>query len=542
MSVRDFSKCPTCKAPTVKAIAFHGGESEFWLECTRCNTFINTYVPMPHQVEVHRDSHRYVGNFGAYGTGKTLTSREELYKHIFITPNGNSLVGANIQPQYEQTIKRDVEADMPVAFVKAYSTQKQYYDIINGHRLMFRPFDDADKLRSLNLSMFVMVEGSEVKSEVFTQLKTRLRNTSATIPKRNKAGEIIYKTIQSTGEKIPKLQADWRRGIIESNPDSGWIRNDVLLKSDVVHKHGDCIDNYSILDEERDPAISSHVASSNCNAYLPEGWIDELCKNKPAWWVSRFVFGSFKYAEGLVYPSAANCTCETFEIPKHWKRIIAFDYGLADNSVFLFGAIDEKNNLLYIYKEIVTNNRSVEDLATLYHEGVRDIPSGGMMCSPIIDPKSAPKRDYEKKTLADHFLDYNIAFQPGYINLDARVYRLNTYFESGRVKIMECCSVLIKELRDYKFKQKPKGDSGWDDKPEDKNNHCINPLEWITMELPADPKNLVHGIYNKHGVNLLEPPKDDRKQFAVHALMDDEQTNDFYKDDNPYGEGSFIFD
>ena len=220
-----------------------------------------------------------------------------------------------------------------------------------------------------------------------------------------------------------------------------------------------------------------------------------LLKNKPAWWVARYVYGSFSYAEGLVYPSAMRYVCDSFDVPRHWRRIIAYDYGLADNSVFLFGAVDESSSLLYIYKEIVTNNKSVAELAEMYHEGAKDIPSGGMICPPIIDPKSAPKRDYDKKSLADHFMDYGIAFKPGYINLDARIYRLNTYLECGKLRIMNNCECLIRELRDYKFKARANDMiNGRDDKPEDKNNHAINPLEWIVMELPANPNNLIAGI------------------------------------------------
>ena len=78
----DFNKCPRCGAKTQPAQAFTG-ESEFWLECSRsdCNTFINTYIPQPHQFEFHTDAHHITANFGGYGSGKTLTSREELEKH-----------------------------------------------------------------------------------------------------------------------------------------------------------------------------------------------------------------------------------------------------------------------------------------------------------------------------------------------------------------------------------------------------------------------------------------------------------------------------
>jgi hypothetical protein len=60
------------------------------------------------------------------------------------------------------------------------------------------------------------------------------------------------------------------------------------------------------------------------------------------------------------------------------------------------------------------------------------------------------------------------------------------------------------------------------DKPVDKNNHAINALEWITMELPADPNNLIHGIYNRHGENLLAPKK--KPKAYIDPFADTHQT------------------
>jgi len=165
----------------IDATAMNSGPSEYFLMCSdaNCNTWINTYIPQEHQEAVHRDPHRIIGNFGAYGTGKTTTSREEIFKHLFITPSANVLIGANVTSQYEQTLKRELEADFPQFFVADYSAQKQYFDLTNGARVMYRPFDDEDKLRSYNLTMWVGVESSEIRPGAFHQLKTRLRNTSA---------------------------------------------------------------------------------------------------------------------------------------------------------------------------------------------------------------------------------------------------------------------------------------------------------------------------------------------------------------------------
>ena len=77
-----------------------------------------------------------------------------------------------------------------------------------------------------------------------------------------------------------------------------------------------------------------------------------ISKNKPEWWVNRFVNSSFLYSEGLVYPGVRKVIIPGFDVEqvgKHWKRIVAFDYGLSDNAVFLFGAVDEQAGLCCIF-------------------------------------------------------------------------------------------------------------------------------------------------------------------------------------------------
>lgn len=516
MIVRDFSVCPRCGAPTVKSKAINGGESKYWYECTVCNTYINTYQPQAHQWEYHRDGHRFKANFGGFGSGKTTNSLEEFYKHLFLTPGGNTLIGANITAQYEQTIKRDLEADLPEAFVKTVNTQKAYTDFINDHRLMWRPLDDQGKLRSLTLSMFIIVEGSEVDGDIYSQLKTRLRNMAASVPLRDADGNPVY-----TDEPIPKpvYRAEWRTGIVESNPDSGWVRTQVLNVSDKVYQHGSVQESYVVLPERVDPATSSHITATEANAYLPADFIRTNSANKPAWWVARYLYGSFMYSEGLVYPKVMDCVVPQFDIPPAWKRIIAFDYGLSDNAAFIYGAIDPKG-VLYIYKEVVTNNRNVDELSELYFINAQDIPYGTLL-KQLIDPRSGPKRDYNKRTLSDYFAEKGIYFDPGHSNVEARVYRTNTYFESGRLKVMNSCPILIQELRDYKFPEKRLGvDIRGADKPVDKNNHCINGVEWICMELPADPSRLQYGVYNRLGNNVDSPKK--------NKLYDNEYINHIF--------------
>ena len=317
-----------------------------------------------------------------------------------------------------------------------------------------------------------------------------------------------------------------------------WIKTDVLNCSDVILKHGDIHDVYTVFPDEQDPMISTHVTATIANAYLPPDFIALQTKNKTKWWIERYIYGSFLYADGLVYPSASKYVCSSFQIPRSWRRICAFDYGLADASCFLFGAVDMMNNLLYFYKEVYCNNRSVEELAQLFKEASEDIPLGGWICSPIIDPKSGPRRDYDKRTLADNFLDFGISFIPGQINREARVFRLNTYLESGKIRIMDTCPNLIRQIRELKFKQNGKSTtSPWRNEPEDKDDHAVVCAEWIVMELPKDPNRMLFGVYSKDGnmfkeTDPMEDYNERERSYGDYVFDMDYSEPEFYHREN----------
>ena len=523
-TITTVKRCPRCNAMLIPATSISGSPSTDWLTCSNkvCNTFVDTYIPMPHQAAVHLDAHRIIGNFGSYGTGKTKTSEKEIEKHIFLTPNANILLGANITSQYEQTLLRDFEKSFPIDFLEGRSQQKGYLDFINGARLMLRPFDDPDKLRSNNYSLVVMLEASEINRDAFHQLKTRLRNTAAT---------------------NPQTHSDWRKLICESNPDSGWIRTDVLLVSDKITQHGRYADeDYSqqIDPVNIDPSISSHVASTDVNYFLPPDYIKVNSKNKPDWWVKRFLYGSFAFAEGLVYPSAIKSVVPTPRdsdgnplTPKHfpdWKVLIAHDYGLMDEATFVYAAVDVKRNKLIVYRVDHTNNAPLKDLAKLFNQGAKDINFGQLYTTPIIDPKNN-KRDYNKIDLISHYQDYGITFKPGHVNVEARIMRLNDYFEAGTIEIWDCCDYLIKELKEYKFKPKTLNDTSNKNQPIDANNHAINALEWIGMELPANPNALCLTAYDEYGRAYDEIEKN--KNEDPWQLSDDQDLYDQEYDQTP---------
>ena len=388
--------------------------------------------------------------------------------------------------------------------MKKWSQQKQTLELINGARILFRPFDDVDKLRSYNLSMFVIMEGSECDPEVFVQLKTRLRNLVASCPVLDEKGEQVYEQ-QSNGAVVPKISAEWLKGIVETNPDAGWVRTDMLFHSMDIYKHGDVHDVYQIPWEDRDPNISTHITATSCNAYLPPNFIDQLVASKPKFWIDRYLHGSFLYSEGLVHPQWHSCIVPHHDVDyKSFKFMCGADYGLSDDFVYVYAYVDEKRGKVVVYDVHVLQNKDIPALADAFRKDTEPIPIGAWYRQPVLDSKSGKKRDYMKKDLYSHFADYGLVFGEAQMDVNARIYRTNTYIELGYLEIMDNCTYLIDELREYKFNERKLGESykkAWD-KPKDGNDHAITALHFLLMELPADPRKLVMGSYDAEGHDL----------------------------------------
>ena len=285
-------KCESCLAGSYE-LPENG--QEWHLVCDSCRAIKFCYVPMPHQYNFHRDSHKYKMFAGGFGSGKTITGCAETIRHVMQTPRGRTLIGAATLPQLEQTAQKEFFEMFPKELIVYHNKQKNYIITENGHTVLFRPLDDEGKARSLNLSMFWIEEASEVKESYFRQLQTRLRNNAT----------------------------KHHQGIITSNPDMGWIRTDFLLKADEIHNT-----DTKYFQEERINTYSVHIAPTELNHHLPDNYYRDTIKGKPDWWIRRYMKGSFENREGLVYQQAKDHIVEPFKIPEHWERGQATDFGL----------------------------------------------------------------------------------------------------------------------------------------------------------------------------------------------------------------------
>ena len=235
---------------------------------------------------------------------------------------------------------------------------------------------------------------------------------------RGPSGEILYNE-----KNKPLIKNDWRKGRSETNPHPGWVKKEFLERSGKVYLHGDRIQHEKYDFKDVNPSFSTHIVSTSANFYLPPNYEEEQSVGKPDWWRKRYFGGSFRYAEGMVYPTYMDNVVDPFYIPKHWKRIISMDYGINDNTHFLFGALDYKNKIVYIYDELVISDANVKTISKEYKKRLATLPRGSMLTTPVMDQRSMSKRQAHdtKKTLGDLFMDENLLFDPAQMDMDARI-------------------------------------------------------------------------------------------------------------------------
>ena len=148
-------KCPVCEAGKLVKV-----EGKQYSICDLCSASYINYKPLPHQLQFHKDKHTFKAIFGAYGSGKTTTAVNELIKHCLSVPNGRSAMLAPTMQMLRETSYKELMDYLPHTFIEDEVKSKGSEKLIlkNGHEILLLPSDNADKIRSLNLTAFYMEE------------------------------------------------------------------------------------------------------------------------------------------------------------------------------------------------------------------------------------------------------------------------------------------------------------------------------------------------------------------------------------------------
>lgn len=494
-------------------------EGKRYAVCNLCNAVEIYYYPQPHQIAFHRDPHTFKAIFGAYGSGKTTTAVMSIVEHVLNVSNGRTAMLAPTMQMLRETSYSELLKFLPHTHIKDEIKTKGSEKLIlkNGHEILLLPSDDADKIRSLNLTAFYLEEASNSKYDVFVELTARTRNTAAFIYKKDADGNIMTTFDDVRQIDIPIIEKNRLLGVICSNPDSGWIRTEILHKSDVVIAPV----RYP-RDKEYNPDMSTHLHSSFQNKYLDPDFQTRIGRGKPDWWVKRYIYGSFEYTEGLVYPRFAEGIVDPFPIPPTWKRMFGVDFGLRDPTVMLALAIDPESGICYVYDEHYEAEKPVNYHATKMLAMLKNIPAGMINGQIVADPSGKTRRGSNGRSYFGHYSEYGLWFKEGVNDIDSGIMKVFTYFELGKLKIFSNCFNTIREGREYKYQsQELTLEKNRGEKPVPFNDHAMDTLRYIIQELPDNPEDLINEVYFNSRLDKTH------KEFNFpRELMPDDVVND----------------
>lgn len=164
------------------------------------------------------------------------------------------------------------------------------------------------------------------------------------------------------------------------------------------------------------------------------------------------------FGEGLVYPVAdEQITCEPFEIPRHYRRIVGFDFGVQHPMAQVYLAWNPDTDVLYVYD---TYKRTAPEFA-LHAKAAKD---RGADKWPVAWPHDGLKRDPKSATpIKDHYRREGINMLPlsarfrddegGAQSVSAGVSMLLDRMQTGRFKVFSTCRDWFREKGAYHYKE-----------------------------------------------------------------------------------------
>lgn len=461
----------------------------FYGYCPTCQLTYVDYVPKKHQEEFHRSNAEIKLNLGGYGSGKTTMSCAEIAEHILTVDNGRTMLVANTIEQARRTViaelKKFIDLDRTGKFIESHTKSPLEWKLTNGHEIFVMASDSDEKLRSLNVTAFYMEEASGIDVSIYLQLKARLRNP---------AGLVFNENGEQVGSRL--------LGIICSNPEDGWLVDDVLKYCNKIFLTPS-VPRTAIKTLQRDKTenFEAFLSSTRDNLdSLPRSFIQTLAKGRSKQWVAKYIDCDIATREGLVYPGWIDAVLD-HEIPfgDHWKRVVGYDSGFQDPTAIIFGAVDPRNGVIHLYKEYYETGLILSSHAKFLNEELR----GKELLQPIkTSPELFSRTVRSARTNAEYLqsmVDHTI--EPATNKIDYGINKLRDYLNTGKIKIYPSLVNLASEFRGYTYLEGK-------EKPVDLNNHLMDALRYMVADFPENPHEFNEAYINSHSIKSLSMGRD----------------------------------
>lgn len=255
---------------------------------------------------------------GGYGSGKTFSGSLLGILLALKFPGVRGLVGAQTYTLVrDTTLQTYFEHLENFGFVEGvdyeWSSSLQKLTFKNGSEILFRHFDEPNKLKSLNLGFVEIEEMSDIPYDTFKMLLSRMR------------------------QKVKKSWKGFRHRIFgHTNPEMqrGWV--------------------YKTFVENHTPNYRLITAPTTQNIYLPQGFCDELKKLYDEQYYNIFVLAqNAEYNNGLVIKDFTDANVKDITYQPEMDLHISCDFNVDPMCWVLAHKTEDK---VFYFDEIAMEN------------------------------------------------------------------------------------------------------------------------------------------------------------------------------------------
>lgn len=361
---------------------------------------------------------------GGYGSGKTFSGSllGILLCHKF--PGIRGLVGAQTYTLVrDTTLQTYFEHLDNMGFMEGkdyeWSASQQKMRFKNGSEILFRHFDEPNKLKSLNIGFVEIEEMSDIPYDTFLMLLSRMR------------------------QKIKKSWTNFKYRIFgHTNPEMcrGWIYKTFMVNPP---------ENYRLI-----------TAPTTENIYLPEGYCEELKKLYDEQYYKIFVLAqNAEYNNGLVIKDFTEENVKEISYQPEFDLHISCDFNVDPMAWVLAHKTDDK---VFYFDEIVLENtttaKACEEFCRRYpnHKG-KIIINGDASGDNRSCTSEYTNYVIIKKMLLKHGYDVEIKIKPYNPPIKNRVMAFNAKVRSADGEIClyvdKKCEKLLYNIYNLKYKE-----------------------------------------------------------------------------------------
>lgn len=212
------------------------------------------YDPNEWARKFHVSPNRHCCLAGGLGSGKSYAAIQELKALALENPGFTYFIGRKTMPSLRDTTMKTFFACMEDGLIPrgGHNKTNNNVTLVNGAQFIFRPLDDLEKLKSLEIAGFFVDEANEIDADTYNTLKSRVR------------------------QKVKGKEPSMYRTIIALNPgeEDHWIPQLFLHVKPLSHE-----------------MFQSTTMDNLKN--LPEGYVEELKATFSQDMQQRMIFGLF---------------------------------------------------------------------------------------------------------------------------------------------------------------------------------------------------------------------------------------------------------